>query len=336
LLSQNLNTYLTTIIYGGFYDNIDINMKKTKMIVQAGLFVAIYAIFFLMSSYLGGGLESILYFILPLPLIIFTVDYGYKYAVIPFIATILIGLAVNIVSTLLYVISSNILGIVYGELVRRNKKTKFLIFSCIIAEFISTILSSYLFASLIGYSLNDEILEIFTFMFNLLRVNINDATILNRLVYASIPVYLFVISVVQGYCCHLFATIILKKLKIRDSGVGNIYLVSFSKSSGFIYIISFILHLSTAYFLYTTENTLLLIISIILTDFFWIMVMLLSFQTIVTGTLYFARIPKLRFMYLLIIGLIMFMPLPILLIYSIIGLVIVFNDIHKYLLYNNK
>src|SRR5574344_152804 len=121
-------------------------MNKTKQLVQGALFVAIYGVFFLISRFLGGMLESFCFFLLPLPIAIFTFNYGFKKAFIPYIAIGILGILWNPISTIFYVLTANVLGVVYGEMMRRDKSKGLRLVACIITSMIVNTLTMYIFA----------------------------------------------------------------------------------------------------------------------------------------------------------------------------------------------
>ena len=62
--------------------------KNLRYITDGALIVAIYAIFLLVCRFFSNGLEESVYFILPIPLIIYGSKYNLKDSLIVLLATI--------------------------------------------------------------------------------------------------------------------------------------------------------------------------------------------------------------------------------------------------------
>lgn len=296
------------------------------MITQAGLFVAIYAIFFLVSRFSGGILESLLFFLLPLPLIIFVTNYGIKWATIPFVAVALIGFAINPISTIFYVLTANILGIFYGEMVRKNTSSKVLCLLSIIVSCIVEVLTSLVFADLLGYDINTEIKEIYVLILKVFHIYSENEIILNKLILATIPLFILVLGFIEGFVTHCFASIVLSKLKIRENDIWKIYKFKLPKWTLILYFISLLLHIGTLSFFYEESTTFLYIISWIFLEIYWILALIYLAKGYLFLSLLSAKKKWIRVVIIMVIIGMVLIPIPIIFIMSIIGVVSVFSD----------
>lgn len=310
--------------------------NTTKIIASAGLFTAMYAAVFLVSLYTGGQLESTLFFLLPLPMCLFTFKYGIKYALIPYFATAIIGYFINPINTIAYVLAATLLGTLYGELLRKNTKSFIRLIVCVLITFIVNICTMLIFAKFLGYSINDEISKIFRIILEILKVDFLEENIFNQVVVYSIPLFILISSLIEGFLIHLLCCMVMNKLKLTNVSIGNIYLYSLPKWSGIVWIFSILFHFLTLNQLYN-ETGFIHYIAIGLFELCYLMIFIFFIQGIVTTFLGLPLKTKHPKLIAIIITLcVIFLLLPSMIVLSIIGIIYVFSDYPKHLLYNNK
>ena len=95
------------------------------MICEAGLYTALYAVFMYIFRASGGMLESLFFFILPFPMILFYFRYNFRHSITLFIAVNIVTFLISPLSALFYILPSGILGILYGYLKKNNKKVRY-------------------------------------------------------------------------------------------------------------------------------------------------------------------------------------------------------------------
>ena len=310
--------------------------NKTKIIVMGGMYVAIYATFFLVSNYTGGILESMLFFILPIPLCLFTFQYGFKYALIPYFAIALIGYFINPISTLVYVLTANIVGIIYGILLRNKAKSRTRLLVCILAAIFTDLLSSVIFAKLLNYSLTEEIYEIFNFFMSLFKITNFDPLVMDRIIYATMPLFVIIMGVVEGFITHIFICFIMNRLKFTNVSIGNIYLLCLPKTSAFLGTFSYLFRILTIDWFYHSDGF-KYVLGIISFEFFYLINFVLAIQGFISTILWISRKGKIKYLYLIFNFIfIIIAPVGLMLLYSIVAIILIFSDKHKHLLYNNK
>jgi len=309
--------------------------NKTSILVMGGLFSAIYAVFFIVSIEFGGMLESSLFFLLPLPLAIFSFKYGLRNTLITLIATILLGLLINPISTIFYVLGATILGVVYGELLRKKISEKTRIFMCVLTTFIVDLFSMILFAKFLNYSLDLEIKMLFDLLLSIFKIPIHNQVIYERMVMGSIPLFLGIFSFVEGILIHLLISFVMNRLKLIKYNILTIYTYSIDKKFGYGYLIAFLAHLFTLKYFYFSDGF-LYVLGMIFFVIFYLFVFAFSIEGYMCLNLYFgaSRI-KIIYFILLILSL-LFIPLILIAIFSVLGIIFVFSEYRKRLLYNNK
>lgn len=211
------------------------NRKSIKMISEAGLFTAIYAMFMLFGRISGGFLESLLFFILPFPMILFTIRYNIKNSLILYVSMIILCLLISPISTLFYIIPAGALGMIYSLIKQKNKSEILQIFITISTCFIVNILTMHLFSSLFGYDIYDDfgssinaILKLFD---NIFSTNLAS----NKLKFyidLFIPSIILIASMIEGDLMHMVCSLVLEKLKIRQRKILPFFLLQIPKLIG--------------------------------------------------------------------------------------------------------
>ena len=185
--------------------------NNVKYLTEAALMTALVSVFVLISYYFGGSLESFLFFILPLPLIIYSKKYGFKKSLIPLIATLIITCLINPLNGLCYVLPAGILGIIYGSFLT-DKSYSVRITACMMASFLVQILTMIIFADLFDYNIVDEVKIIADTFIKLFHINVNEQSY-NLILYNLIPAFVFILAVLEGFLINYSASFVLFRLR---------------------------------------------------------------------------------------------------------------------------
>lgn len=199
-------------------------MKKTRYITDAAMVTAIAAVFLLLNNLSSGMLVSNLSFLLAIPATIYGLKYDWEKAVIPGIASTIIGVIINLLVGLLYVLPANIMAILYSFLLKRfSQKLKLKVFFMFLGALVINVLTTVVFSKvLFGYTIVEETVEFANEIINLIAplFGKNDF-LLNviRAVFVSIiPATIIVTSIIESLLTYLIISIIANKLLKIDVG----------------------------------------------------------------------------------------------------------------------
>ncbi len=199
-------------------------MKKTRCITDAAMVTAIAAVFLLLNNLSSGMLVSNLSFLLAIPVTIYGLKYDWEKAVIPGIASTIIGVIINLLVGLLYVLPANIMAILYSFLLKRfSQKLKLKVFFMFLGALVINVLTTVVFSKvLFGYTIVEETVEFANEIINLIAplFGKNDF-LLNviRAVFVSIiPATIIVTSIIESLLTYLIISIIANKLLKIDVG----------------------------------------------------------------------------------------------------------------------
>lgn len=185
---------------------------------------AIAAVFLLLNNLSSGMLVSNLSFLLAIPVTIYGLKYDWKKAVIPGIASTIIGVIINLLVGLLYVLPANIMAILYSFLLKRfPQKLKLKVFFMFLGALVINILTTVVFSKvLFGYTIVEEtveftnqIIDFITPLFGKYDFLLN---VIRAVFVSIIPATIIVTSVIESLLTYLIISIIANKLLKIDVG----------------------------------------------------------------------------------------------------------------------
>ena len=215
--------------------------KNLRYITDGALIVAIYAIFLLVCRFFSNGLEESVYFILPIPLIIYGSKYNLKDSLIVLLATIgLSFVLINPFNALFYILPTGILGVVYPLLEKRRLPISLQVLIVTLFYFLINLFTMVIFAHLLNYDIVEDcksLVESFAKLFSNLNVSYLEA-----LMISIIPSTIIITSILDGILLIVLSKVLLYKLKLTTNIFFlNLTFENFPRIVGFIYIIVFVL-----------------------------------------------------------------------------------------------
>lgn len=199
-------------------------MKKTRYITDAAMVTAIAAVFLLLNNLSSGMLVSNLSFLLSIPVTIYGLKYDWKKAVIPGIASTIIGVIISLLVGLLYVLPANIMAILYAFLLKRfPQKLKLKVFFMFLGSLVINVLTTVVFSKvLFGYTIVEETVEfaneIINFIAPLFGKNNFLLNVMRAVFVSIIPATIIVTSIIESLLTYLIISIIANKLLKIDVG----------------------------------------------------------------------------------------------------------------------
>ena len=307
------------------------NKKKINMITEASLFTAIYGIFMLFLRSGGGFFESIFFFIMPFPMILFSLRHNMKSSFILLISSAILGLLISPLSMIFYIIPACILGILYSYFKMKNKSEVLQILITIIGCFFVNLLTMHLFAGVFNYDIYDDFGSTINSILKLFD-NIFDSQLAsNKLKFyidLLVPSIILITSMLEGYLMHLVSSKLLDKFKYKQRKIIPFFLLQLPIWLGLLSV--FFVAIGVFIFIFVNEdNGIIFDLSSYCLSLSFIGYSLLFIQGIAfIGCLTLYRNMQKWFILILLLSLL----LNILVI--IFGIVAIFNDKRDKLLYN--
>lgn len=190
--------------------------RDVRKLTDGAMMCAIVGVFLLINRQLGGMFEDMFLFLFPLPMIFFAAKYGLKNSVVVLAAMVLMTIVIAAPQTIFYVASESLIGLVYGAGLYEKKDSRKLLIATLICSITVHFISMVVYASFFGYNLAAEMQEVkrmFTSMSVSSGLVLPSALNLDEFVKTSMMVSVLIIGVSQGFITHVFARIMLKRLK---------------------------------------------------------------------------------------------------------------------------
>ncbi len=289
-------------------------MKKVRYITDAAMVTAIMGVLLLISNLTGGAIVSGLTFILPVPITIYGLKYDWKKAIIPAVATILIGILINMLVGLLYVLPSVLVAIIYSFVLKwKTPKFSLKMGVMFLGSLLVNVLTTVIFSkALFGYTIIEDTTALANEMVAMLSkiIAISDwmSKALTMLLVSVIPATIVVTSIIEAILTYFVISLVSEKLlKIQ---LGAFVLSLNIAVPKLVTYIVFPISLISLFFInsiveYETFGFVQVIVTIGL-NIFVILVLAYLIEALVLCSLYFSKINKRYLLILPLIGMFVF------------------------------
>lgn len=289
-------------------------MKKVRYITDAAMVTAIMGVLLLISNLTGGTIVSGLTFILPVPITIYGLKYDWKKAIIPAVATILIGILINMLVGLLYVLPSALVAVIYSFVLKwKTPKLSLKIGVMFLGSLLVNVLTTVIFSkALFGYTIIEDTTAVANEMVTMLSkiIAISDwmSKALTMLLVSVIPATIVVTSIIEAILTYFVISLVSEKLlKIQ---LGAFVLSLNIAVPKLVTYIVFPISLISLFFInsiveYETFGFVQVIVTIGL-NIFVILMLAYLIEALVLCSLYFSKINKRYLLILPLIGMFVF------------------------------
>ena len=289
-------------------------MKKVRYITDAAMVTAIMGVLLLISNLTGGIIVSGLTFILPVPITIYGLKYDWKKAIIPAVATILIGILINMLVGLLYVLPSALVAVIYSFVLKwQTPKLNLKIGVMFLGSLLVNVLTTIIFSkALFGYTIIEDTTalanEMVTMLSKIIAISDWMSKALTMLLVSVIPATIVVTSIIEAILTYFVISLVSEKLlKIQ---LGAFVLSLNIAVPKLVTYIVFPLSLVSLFFInsiveYETFGFTQVIVTIGL-NIFVILMLAYLIEALVLCSLYFSKINKRYLLILPLIGMFVF------------------------------
>ena len=289
-------------------------MKKVRYITDAAMVTALMGVLLLISNLTGGAIVSGLTFILPVPIAIYGLKYDWKKAIIPAVATILIGILINMLVGLLYVLPSAIVAVIYSFVLKwKTPKLSLKMGVMFLGSLLVNVLTTVIFSkALFGYTIIEDTTALANEMVTMLSkiITISDwmSKTLTMLLVSVIPATIVVTSIIEAILTYFIISLVSEKLlKIQ---LGAFVLSLNIAVPKLVTYIVFPISIISLFFInsiveYETFGFVQVIVTIGL-NIFVILMLAYLMEALVLCSLYFSKINKRYLLILPLIGMFIF------------------------------
>ena len=192
--------------------------NQVRKLTEGAMMCALFGLVLIINRQFAQALEIFFVFILPLPMVVYTVKYGFKSALVCAVSICLLSLMISPFTSMFYSIMSVIIGLIYGTLVTKKAPSGVLISVTMILTLVLEVLCMIVMAGLFGYDLVADALMIEQAYLTASEM-LEAYGVAFQMPDSSFFVMIAVVSVLltglmEGFLVHLFSGLLLKRLKI--------------------------------------------------------------------------------------------------------------------------
>ena len=193
--------------------------SKTQELTFGAMITAIYGVLLLINRQSAGLFEEIILFVLPIPMAIYSLRYGFRKSLPVFGAMVMISFFFGSLYILFYAVCDIIIGMVLGTRLRSHAdmvKTQLII---IVISALASVFSSVVLASLFGINIQSEVLQIQSTMSETFSRMGTDPALFSEMLSVSSLKRLYIIAMIltgilQGFVIFRLSLMILARLRI--------------------------------------------------------------------------------------------------------------------------
>lgn len=207
--------------------------KNVRRITDGSMMIALSAIVLLLNRQSGELFEFAFYWLLSIPMIIYTMKYELKDGLVVSFCILIISFMFSNLTTMLYLTSCIFVNLFYCLGLKKGWPNAVQITMLTIINFIMEVLATIVFASIFGYSVSEDIEMIQEMIqsFSHVLPEISDTLVYSILIFTT-----FLTAFFQSLCVHLTSVLLLKRLNIVNIRIKTVFELYFPKWLGYFSI----------------------------------------------------------------------------------------------------
>lgn len=194
--------------------------NQVKRITEGAMMCALLGLLLVVNRQLANTLGIFFVVIMPIPVILYTAKYGVKHGVWVAFSVGLMSILFGELATIIYVVVSMILGLVYGHGIYKDQSGFIILFKSIIIIMILEFMVGYFFASLFGIDVLAEMKAMTDLVGQTL--GLADET-LYQISFTLMIGSIALLAVNETIIVHLISLTMIKRLKIKERKVRSIF-----------------------------------------------------------------------------------------------------------------
>lgn len=210
--------------------------------------LAIIGLLLFINRNFANILEIGFTWVIALPIIIYTSEFGLKNGLILMLSTCLFGVVIGVnISTFFYLIIESVIGLYYGNGVYRKYSNRKLLIGAMLIDGIAMLIGMVTMGKLLGFDFNQDIKDI-SMIFQYLNLGKmytpKQISIIIRIIVFSSPILL---GLMEGIIIHLITHLLFKKLNLVISPLKSPLDFHIGKVFGYISLVFLVLTFGCAF-----------------------------------------------------------------------------------------
>ena len=211
--------------------------RQVRKLTEGAMMCALFGLVLMINRQFAGILEIFFVYVLPLPLVIYTVKHGFKSGAVCAVSICFLSLMISTLSSMVYSIVAVLIGLVYGELCRRKYSNGVLISVTMVLTMILEVMCCIVFAGVFGYNIYDDA-KILMEAFTASGFDISGSLGMNFFLLIAVMSILLT-GILEGVLVHVFANVLMKRLKMEIVPISPIALWNVPKWVGYVSAVCF-------------------------------------------------------------------------------------------------
>lgn len=133
--------------------------ENTLRITYGAMLVAIFGVIMMLNRQTGGLFDSVMLFILPIPIVAYAIKYGGKASLAVFVCMVLVSFLLGGLTSTFYGVSAALIGLVYGTCLNHKVDITKSMLIVVVATIAVEMIDLVLISELLGYGLDVQIQE---------------------------------------------------------------------------------------------------------------------------------------------------------------------------------
>ncbi|MDR1795633.1 MAG: YybS family protein [Erysipelotrichaceae bacterium] len=183
-----------------------------KKITQAAMICAISGVFLLLDRQSAGLIESLFFWIMPVPVLIYAVLYGARDGLTLLIAQTLLAFLVATPDKAILTFGSSLIGLSYGIAVYQKLPIRLAIIAAMVTSVLFYYFTMLFFASFFGYDIYKETDEILAWINGFNSTEPVEPWVRQAAVFLAPALT----GILQGVVTHFLAVVLLARLRIAN------------------------------------------------------------------------------------------------------------------------
>lgn len=235
--------------------------NNVRRITDGAMIVAIMGLLTVIDGQSGMILDGLLFWFIPIPIVLYTVKYNLSDGIIVAISTTLLSFIISLPHLAVLMGFSSIIGLAYGYGINKRKSMTVTLGLTFVATLTYYLLSMIIFAKFFGYDAVAETQQLIRFFEEMLSGLSKEVSVINFLRWTNpffamiilfVPFLPIVISFLQTIATHLVSVILLKRLNLAEIHIKPIIFMKLSRPFSIVALITLIL--TYMYFLIGLEG----------------------------------------------------------------------------------
>ncbi len=192
-------------------------MRKNKIqqITKGAMLSAIIGVFMLLNTMTSLTLFAILPYLIPIPFILYAKEYGYPQGIIMLFVVFVIGIFLTPIEQVFIVAMYGSIGVVYGDLAKRNLNDKPLILFTFLGTIVVYAVMMFLFSSIYGFDIVGEMNQLKALVTEMLQATPELLSTMLKMIRPIVILSFITSAFLEAIVIHYLANILFLFLKIK-------------------------------------------------------------------------------------------------------------------------